>query len=143
MKVNELMIGDWVECVDATHKKKVYAQVGAIEVGQTCILVEKECCNWFLDITFLNPIPLTPEILEKNGFKFQSACICDNKDAWIWEWPSDKEYELPHCFMLMSHHNKKKYPYFWIYAPNNPDIKYVHELQHALRLCGIEKEIIV
>lgn len=23
------------------------------------------------------------------------------------------------------------------------EVKYVHELQHALRLCGIEKEIII
>lgn len=137
MKANELMIGDYVynhrdwECpIVEIHKNS--AVVIARHYGEEEFLLSN-----------LRPIPLTAEILEKNGFKFQSVCICDNKDAWIWEWPSDKEYELPHCFMLMSHHNKKKYPYFWIYAPNNPDIKYVHELQHALRLCKIKKEIIL
>ena len=68
MEAKELMIGDWVECVDSTHKEKVYAQIDAIEEGQTCILVRLDNCNWFLDISFIKPIPLTREILEKNGF---------------------------------------------------------------------------
>ena len=69
MNAKELMIGDWVECVDSTRKKKVYAKVCAIEEGQTCILVEKDNSNWFLDISLLKPIPLQRIHLIKNGFK--------------------------------------------------------------------------
>lgn len=143
MKAKELMIGDWVECVDSTHKKKVYAQVGAIEEGQTCILVEKECCNWFLDITFLNPIPLTPEILEKNGFvrnltwhhcdiDIEDHNICvqlgyNNKIDFV------KIHEIGKDNVVPSEKNS-------LYLTH---IQYVHQLQHALWLCGIEKEITI
>lgn len=74
------------------------------------------------------PIPLTQEILEKNGwekggyeemvnitdeYSFALQKGVDGKNAWWWE--------------LFS-------------SPIRP-INYVHELQHALRLCGIDKAI--
>lgn len=84
----------------------------------------------------IEPIPLTPEILEKNGFSgegynmgivgFSVEPIPDEKDGYevfIWK---DMCLQIKHGFTHF-----KKY------------IKYVHELQHALRLCGIEKEIVV
>jgi hypothetical protein len=85
------------------------------------------------------PIPLTPEILEKNGFK-KATQISDTE-------PFDIDEE-----------GNKHYSYsttFWgWWQPDNIfcipanglgwlNIKYVHQLQHALRLCGIEKEIIL
>ena len=82
----------------------------------------------------LNPIPLTPEILEKNGFeknkfvksfseyvlkKGESEIIVargEIEEMWIRRTLAERAYCLP-------------YP------------KYVHELQHALRLCGIDLDI--
>lgn len=131
MKAKDLMIGDWVECVDSTHKEKVYAQIDAIEEGQTCILVRLDNRNWFLDISFIKPIPLTPEILVKNGFEI----VYD-------------KYKLP---------NYRTDFYFTVFTGVdgywNPvdlgvmiggvpaTLDYVHQLQQVLRLCGIDKEI--
>lgn len=138
MTAKELMIGDWVECVDSTHKKKVYAQIDAIEEGQTCILVRLDNCNWFLDISFIKPIPLTCETLEKNGFEVtRNMSSSGNKDVWSLRVSKNK------VFHIIEHHNKRKFPYFWIELGSNSDIKYVHQLQHALKLCEIEKEIVL
>jgi hypothetical protein len=122
MEAKELMIGDWVECVDSTHKKKVYAQIDAIEEGQTCILVRLDNCNWFLDISFIKPIPLTPEILEKNGF------VVESRDC--------HGYPLQYCVLVDG---------LWIDISGENyfegKLEYVHQLQHALRLCGITLNI--
>jgi len=146
MKAKELMIGDWVQISEfckyhgaigriktlIEHKDnenayfKVFLQNNTIHIG-----IEDICSD---DI---RPIPLTPEILEKNGF--EKALQLSNTE------PSDIDEE-----------GNKHYSYnktFWgWWQPDNIlsipanglgwlNIKYVHQLQHALRLCGIEKEI--
>ena len=71
------------------------------------------------------PIPLTPEILEKNGF-------------WVLEKVDNgaEEYIAYATDGLIFHYNRGNDYYF----PNTPiSWKYVHQLQHALRLCGLDE----
>lgn len=137
MKANELMIGDWVECVDSTHKKKVYAQIDAIEECQTCILVKLDNCNWFLDISFIKPIPLTPEILEKNGFErtWRDVFAYDNEDIGL----------IITFHLKETNYTNGAYDYIDIergcMTITEMPIEFVHQLQQALRLCGIDKTI--
>ena len=152
MTLEELMIGDWVRIKSDINSDDAYWMHDNMRPGQA-LKVEEILSNginpdWYggeindyIPEDALMPIPLTPEILEKNGFKFESPCINDNKDAWVYEWPHEKPNHTPHVFLLMSHHNKARFPNFWICAPNDPDIVYVHQLQHALRLCGIDIDI--
>ena len=138
MKANELMIGDWVECVDSTHKKKVYAKVCAIEEGQTCILVEKDNSNWFLDISLLKPIPLQRIHLIKNGFKVREET--DDTEFYYYDCyeinvsfdEGISEENIPPIIFLTIEFAEKS-----IAMP----IEYVHELQQAMRLMGCDKEI--
>ena len=138
MKATELMIGDWVECVDSTHKKKVYAKVCAIEEGQTCILVEKDSSNWFLDISLLKPIPLEKIHLAKNGFEAREET--DDTEFYYYDCyeinvsfdeglPED---DIPPVIFLTIEFAEKS-----IAMP----IEYVHELQQAMRIMGCDKEI--
>ena len=136
MKATELMIGDFIECVDSTHKNKVYAQVCAIEEGQTCILVEKDCSNWFLDISFLEPIQLTPKILEDNGFRITfegelHKTYLQDIDGFAVEIKID-------CigFTKLSMSNGLGYKVVI-------ECKHIHQLQHAFSLCGIRKKIVL
>ena len=136
MKATELMIGDFIECVDSTHKNKVYAQVCAIEEGQTCILVEKDCSNWFLDISFLKPIQLTPKILEDNGFRITfegelHKTYFQDIDGFAVEIKID-------CigFTKLSMSNGLGYKVVI-------ECKHIHQLQHAFSLCGISKKIVL
>lgn len=73
-----------------------------------------ECGAWVKDIV---PIPLTPEILEKNG----------------WEW-DDQDFRLG-ALDLFPVEN-----YFVLDGFCNKKLKYVHQLQHLLGL-GIDSEI--
>lgn len=113
MKANELMIGDWY---------KWYAD-GYYYNYQ----VTKETFGNDEDtIANFEPIPLTPEILEKNGFEK----LLDDDG-------------IHYRFVLIEGHTKFALKYARsVFQWLNPiDFKYVHELQHALKLCGIEKEI--
>ena len=134
MKVNELMIGDWVLTLDSTHKEKVFTQVDAIEEGKHSILVTRGCSNWFVDIDWIEPIPLTPEILEKNGFINDKGIFVYEDETKVVTFFS-KENNRPYC----------NYPFINIdcgcVTLNELPIEYVHELQHALRLCRIKKKI--
>jgi hypothetical protein len=118
MKATDLMIGDLVyihepECkghrIDSIDE--LDGQVGAD--GE----VYDEC-----DI---RPIPLTEEILEKNGFKKVNMTV-------------DGDYRHYHLHGVCISWEEQSS--FW-YGEGDIEFKYVHELQHLLRLCGIEKEI--
>lgn len=122
MKVTELMIGDWVynSLTDLTFQ--VYPQF----FSQWSNRLEQF-------IAIIKPIPLTPEILEKNGFKYKEGEI------------GMYGVEITPCYL------RDDVPFevfcdgepFAIWFKEPISIKYVHQLQHALRLCGIEKEIVL
>ena len=126
MKANELMIGDWVQ-YPATMGNLVPCKVVGIS---TEITVEFTTgARKYEALKVAQPIPLTSEILEKNEFR-------NSLDEW---------HLFKGClqtnFTLKSYDdtNEVLLPLF----NGNMQIIYVHELQHALRLCGIEKEIIL
>lgn len=77
----------------------------------------------------LEPIPLTSEILEKNGFVGElSDCGIDY---------SSEVYKL----RIIRRRNDEGWTIYANHFGLDKKDLFVHELQHALRLCGIEKEI--
>ena len=130
MKANELMVGDLVLLFGETP-----ARVDAI--GDTEVYVyEKERGDWHVGYEHIKPIPLTDEILQKNGF--------DCSD------PEVKQYHFTECgeryhFSLRQMYNRKKEKDgYSFYAFNVLSLViYVHELQHAFRICGIDKKITI
>jgi len=108
MKANEVMIGDWViSCSGKPFK------IGIIDPD-------------FLYWNEVQPIPLTPEILEKNGFVLESYSGGVMSGKW---WTRND-------FVIHESMNDSV-------GRNNFKYEYVHQLQRALRLCGIEKEIVL
>lgn len=127
MKANELMIGDWV----CTEHDAIPRQIDWIRTGEVGLLWNK-----VVTPPYLVPIPLTPEILEKNGFvqnprskSRRSHQICT--DSVYISWWRGRINILHKPFVGHSTNHI------------NCDVKYVHELQHVLRMAGIEKEIIL
>ena len=124
MEAKDLMIGDFV--LDGN----IYVQVTSI----TCDGNIETTHNKHSYIELIEPIPLTPEILEKNGFILK-----------------EKEYEVLYGINIAPYYTRADVPFevfcdgepfaIWFSKPIN--IKYVHEMQHALRFCRIEKEIIL
>lgn len=113
MRTNELMVGDWV----------LSTQTG-IPLRVNPFMAELEVPEW-------QPIPLTPEILEKNGFE-------PVKEGKI---PTLKNCYGDILFQLVD--IKNEYIHKTLYTFKNIPIVYVHELQHALRLCRADKEIVL
>ena len=136
MKVNELMIGDWVQVpclIDNTENYNAWCQIRQLRDGDLDVIGFKE-----LSYDEICPIPLTPEILEKNGFiiKKKWAQIGNFGDNPLIMWHFEDDAFL-HDFKheLEIHQNDTGKVHIRI------PCEYVHELQHALRLCRIDKTI--
>lgn len=142
MKANELMIGDYFN----VHPSNMAIRVAAIHKGKVGYHACTNKLAW-VRVDLLRPIPLTPEIFEKNGFErcvnsisrisVSSIPICESNQF------ANKEFGGntriidmgTHGFTLLTDvfgmTNKNKVNHLF----------YLHELQHALRLCGIDKTI--
>lgn len=133
MKANDLMIGDWIEWqypADTSYHGKY--RVVAIEETWVDFLDERNyhCSQPYNEIF---PIPLTAEILEKNGFKKDVR----NENYYKWNWyilEDNASYDMETGMVRIFKASDLTFRH---------PIGYVHELQHALRLCGIEKEIVL
>ena len=137
MKIEELMLDDWVLVNGIPMQIQAINDIdGEIMAGDDLYcLVE----NRVHSEDKIEPIALTADILEKNGFEVQVQGG-GREDIWI-GFGSDLEGDIEFEFnngapthLKIDGAFKGEY-----YTSNN--IKYVHELQHALRLCGIDKEI--
>lgn len=112
MKATDLMIGDWVLYGDKS-----------VRVLQ---LSENSKYDW------VKPIPITPEILEKNGFCFVKSSDMDS----VWNgWWIYKGLELGTCCL----DREGNWPCCINIVDSNIECKYVHQLQHALRLCELDE----
>lgn len=136
MKANELMIGDWV--YNKHHGKNIKLTPYDFFTHTHNEFGEQELAP-FAKPTIgrdLESIPLTQKILEKNGFENigDDTYQLEEKPCWFWvdffRHTYGCEYDTSTYEYEDDEHRLKLY-----------GIPSVHELQHALRICGIEKEI--
>lgn len=112
-----------VRAVDADDKLPEKGLVGAAH----CRPLDDDQFDGGIWCEYLDPIPLTAEILEKNGFtRFGTDYILKEMHFGL-ENPSIPSNYLDNYWLRVS-----------IKAVH---IEYVHQIQNALRLCGIDKEI--
>ena len=150
MKANELMVGDiFMVNKDVSFKNGTIVMVHGIDADRrfhelkgcaTCVAIDdQDEMQGGVWLDYLDPIPLTPEILEKNGFK---KCAGNERSVFKYE---DDDYTKKALYQVLWSANEL---YLEI-APytsktgefNRFGVEFVHQLQHALRLCGIEKDI--
>ena len=129
------MIGNWV--LYTTPKIPKPVKIGKIYVNEKGTVCEVNFYgnlgNDSISEICFDYIPLTPEILEKNGFRHGDGF----EKRWYYVKVEDKKvtlYQSNTFYMLKIDEG------IWPKL-NNIYIRFVHELQHALRLCGIDKEI--
>ena len=131
LKISDLSVGDWV----MNHrgyptKVQVITSEGNLLCGE--IDAKSEHCThlWAQDI---KPIPITAEILEKNGFESTTKpnvftlthgklqlYVSNELDGWHMSFVNFMERL---CILQVIRKS------------------YIHELQHALRFAGVDKEI--
>lgn len=113
MELADLMVGDWV-----------YISGKPVKITKDKL----EMLLFIDDGSGISPIPLTKDILVKNSYK--------STQGLDFYWLDDKK----HC-CIKNYDGKRLFCYkqgindVWLI------VKYVHQLQHLLQLCGIEKEI--
>ena len=105
----------------------------------------------FSDPKMLQPIPITPEILEKNGFVKDKLRSTSLSNVWAWSERTGNTYagtveitlySQPICGVsILTKIDTKSKTGCGCDSVHSCDIDSVHELQHALRLCLINKEI--
>ena len=151
MEAKELMIGDWIVYEGDTNYDNPIRIEGMDIATKSLITSDRE------DVGFdgIEPIPLTPEILEKNGLIKDEDRGKDFGQTYHILIPTGYE---AHSFTVQVTIYKEPIQgvdvlfkcWGWIPPFNGAlddihlcSLKYVHQIQHALRLCGIDKEIVL
>lgn len=136
MDIKSLMIGDWV--FNKHHGKNIrltpydFFTHTHNEFGEQSLLPHSKP-RFGMD---LEPIPITPEILEKNGFRIMFEGEL-HKTYFQDIYGFAVEIKID-CigFTKLSISNGLGYRVVI-------ECKHIHQLQHALKLCGINKEIVL
>ena len=138
MKATELMIGDLV-CLKDDTKYKLPLRVDGILKDD--VSLEGEGFLGGVD-GLIRPIPLTPEILEKNGWYLDPILKCySDTPSWLYEEGGKEE-------LLLRFSTKESTGALGIFDGQKirtmtdflwKDTLYVHELQHTMRLCGFNR----
>jgi hypothetical protein len=139
MKATELMIGNWV----AQKHSGLLLKVS--EVRPPYIIANGEDGQFHEDT--LEPIPLTAEILEQNGFGRVPQPGCFNPYHWKLE-KRDEDGEL--LYRIEAYNTPFRGMFIQINNLSDcagclfrKQIEHFHELQQALRLCNIDTKIII
>lgn len=159
MKAEELMVDDWVlaegKPVQVTNISVLGGDVIRVmnpfmsyDIAYASNIIALS--NGAKDINKIEPIPLTEEILKKNGFKndviAQKAIIAEGASNFsVILVSEDNRITLNNIDEYINSFNK------WHVHIDTEDMRtictseitYVHELQHLLKLCKIEKEIVL
>lgn len=134
MKVTDLMVGDWIE---DGYKKSQVTSITCDGIVETTAAIS--------NIEVIEPIPLTEEILVKNGFEYTYNEVSKMQNKQLLVANIGGHY-------IEVRLDKKNVAIWYDYDENGDgvysdvliDLPYnVHKFQHLLRLCGIEKEITI
>lgn len=137
MNINELMIGNLVYAnvyhYDPTQIPEI-TQVPVKVIGiWDNVMAEYEDKRFILHLDRLIPIQLTAEILERLGFREEKWDECFGKKAY-------RGFLGPSECSFFYIRGLGEHPTEWrIYNSENMIVRYVHQLQNALQLCGLEE----
>ena len=130
IRIEDLSVGDWVQ-----DKKGSIAQIIGIENWSDGYVLNVRINGIDVGCVSANaiePIPLTPEILEKNGFKKNGEYNEWNIGTWRTPYLLGVSLERPAITIKWNGSS--------VFIDQ---AKYVHQLQHALRLAKSQREIIL
>jgi hypothetical protein len=147
IKISDLSVGDWVE-YEGLHYPITFVGYGEGGDGSLVNLIRPDLSCFTCKISDIHPIPITAEILGKNGFTRRSSefpiyehttllgkmlrtivVSLLNPYDYIFCRIEDISKELHEDGRCLVSSNVSRHPIF------------VHDLQHALRLAGVDKEI--
>lgn len=131
MNREDVMIGDWV--YNSLHKP---VRVDAAPYNYNM----KKVNFAYHDIEECTPIPLTSDILEKNGFPLNREETDSTIQYMYRHYTEFFNFPLGRGFYIEYDTVENV---FWITDHAFIKFKCVHEFQHVLKLCGIKKDIVL
>ena len=147
LKISDLSVGDWVRC----GKWNGRIQRIAMHDGETVeVIIEADLGRLYMykQIDEIDSIPITAEILEKNGFTRRSG------ELPIYEYTTllgkmlrntvvslDRPDSYIVCRIEDTSKDVNDFGRIPVNIWNERIPIHIHDLQHALRLAGIDKEI--
>ena len=122
MKAKELMIGDWIHNNFTDDDFQVWPSFlsQATDYGRNL--------DRTLDDISCEPIPLTDTILNKNGFQYYHKNF------------ASLSHTHPFRLEMVEWPDENGRGGLWTVG-GIINVRYVHEFQHALKVCGVDKEI--
>ena len=127
MDIHEVQIDDYVMFDGSVYQIEEISKKGWVHLTQDGNRVSLSS-DYILD--YLKGVPLTPEIIRKNGFEYHHKNF------------ASLSYEHPFKLEEVECPSEEELGGLWRIA-SIIEVRFVHQLQHALRVCGIEKEIII
>lgn len=123
----DIMIGDWVRIYDIEQQAlKATGQIW--EIRQEDVTVDTDGTDdhmWYCTDQCLQPIAITPAILEKNGWFTTDGAI------WFKKGPVRMGWYKKNCEFIAGYHTM---PFI---------VEFVHQLQHVIKLLGLEEDIVL
>lgn len=138
MEAIELMIGDYVKYQGHIYIIEEISAKGWVHLIYPNTGIRVNIISDYI-IDLLEPIPLTREILERNGFTqhitasdgyYDAPVLCMDNDDVLFHVSEDNYEDTWHVETFIDH-NDNEYVLF--------NLCFVHEAQHALRLCGLNE----
>lgn len=128
MKESELMIGDWVLSKFTGTPCRVKLE------SFVCHDSWEDGNHGAFNFNDVEPIPLTEDILKANAFEVcYDSCYQTKFNIWSFDEKTCVEYKISK--------QTEDYNHLKIFIDGGErvsiPIRYIHELQHALRLCGL------
>lgn len=133
MNTSNLMLGDWVKYGNQYIK---VASITKKKIGYH--IKPNEPRMHYVRVCEVEPIPLTPETLVKNGFSFDEEETNSDIQSVYKDYTEFYKFPLGKGFYIEYNTVTKD---FWITDHCWIQFKYFNEFQHVLRMCGIKKEI--
>jgi hypothetical protein len=134
LRISDLSVGDWVKDNYGNYVKVEGIWLGSnfnyhVDARRDGIIGTIVPCN-------IHPIPITSEILEKNGWRVIEKEVLGDEYEYDGEKRVWDDYSIDICETkpgVFWYSWRTEY-YMW-------RLEYVHQLQHLIRLAGVDKEI--
>ena len=141
LNCKSLMIGDWVLYEGEPYQIRRLGIYGMDRDGESypAVCIGKPTgIGLIVKRNEIEPIQLSPEILEKNGWVYNNKDEKFFPQTWVGGGLMLRDTDnCGYCIVVTSDYDDED-------TNDTPFIVlYVHELQHALKLCRIKKEIIL
>lgn len=121
-----------------SHKKEIIRITSSYLKG-TKLFYYRDGENGWIREDAIKPIPLTPEILEKNGWKLHKHHERNSYDDVSWS-----SYHKPaetNISLIFYQEEKAFFPFLYAQEISETPIRYIHQLQHLLYGLGINHEM--